>query len=84
MIAASIDENYERIKADLVGRGLTYNRLIDDLLDHVCCLVEEYMFEGYDFESSYKQVLESIGEKPFRAQQVLKWMNNNLCPRLRT
>jgi hypothetical protein len=63
MIAASIDENYDRIKADLVGRGLTYNRLIDDLLDHVCCLVEEYMFEGYDFESSYKQVLESIGEK---------------------
>ncbi len=63
MIAESIDDNYERIKADLVGRGLTYNRLIDDLLDHVCCLVEEYMFEGYDFESSYKQVLESIGEK---------------------
>ncbi len=58
MIAATIDDNYERIKADLVSRGLTYNRLLDDLLDHVCCMVEEYMEEGADFESSYSQVLD--------------------------
>ncbi len=63
MIAASIDDNYERIKADLYGRGLTYDRLRDDLLDHVCCLVEEQMEEGKDFESSYSFVLDSIGEK---------------------
>ncbi len=63
MIAATIDDNYERIKADLVSRGLTYERLIDDMLDHVCCMVEEQMVEGEDFESSYNQVLDSIGEK---------------------
>jgi len=63
MIAAVIDDNYERIKADLVRRGLTYERLIDDMLDHVCCVVEEQMVEGEDFESSYSQVLNSIGDK---------------------
>ncbi len=63
MIAATIDDNYERIRDDLVSRGLTYDRLIDDVLDHVCCLVEEYMSDGRDFESSYDQVLDSIGEK---------------------
>ena len=63
MIAATIDDNYERIKSDLVSRGLTYERLIDDMLDHVCCMVEEYMDGGKDFESSYMQVLDSIGEK---------------------
>ena len=63
MIAAIIDDNYERIKADLIGRGLTYDRLLDDLLDHICCLVEEDMETGKDFESSYNQVLDSIGEK---------------------
>lgn len=63
MITAIIDDNYERIKADLIGRGLTYERLIDDMLDHVCCMVEEYMNLGSDFESSYNQVLDSIGEK---------------------
>ncbi len=63
MIAAIIDDNYERIKADLLGRGLTYDRLIDDMLDHVCCMVEEYMARGSDFETSYSQVLDTIGEK---------------------
>jgi len=62
MIAAVIDDNYERIKADLVRRGLTYERLLDDLLDHICCMVEENMKEGEDFESSYNHVLDSIGE----------------------
>jgi hypothetical protein len=62
MIAAVIDDNYERIKADLVRLGLTYERLMDDLLDHICCMVEENMEEGVDFESSYNKVLDSIGE----------------------
>ncbi len=63
MIAATIDDNYERIRDDLVSRGLTYDRLIDDVLDHVCCMVEEFMSHGNDFETSYDQVLETIGEK---------------------
>jgi len=63
MIAAVIDDNYERIRSDLVRLGLSYDRLIDDMLDHVCCMVEEYMQDGEDFESSYNQVLDTIGEK---------------------
>ena len=63
MIDASIDDNYERIKADLAGLGLTYDRLVDDVLDHVCCMVAEYMDKGSDFESSYSQALDTIGEK---------------------
>ncbi len=63
MIAATIDDHYERIRDDLVSRGLTYDRLIDDVLDHVCCMVEEFMSNGNDFETSYDQVLETIGEK---------------------
>jgi len=63
MIAATIDDNYERIRSDLVRLGLTYDRLIDDMLDHVCCMVEERMDAGSDFESSYNNVLDSIGEK---------------------
>jgi hypothetical protein len=62
MIAAIIDDNYERIKADLVSRGLSYEPLLDDLLDHVCCWVEESMESGKEFESSYSHALDSIGE----------------------
>ncbi len=63
MNAAVIDDNYDRIRSDLVRLGLSYDRLMDDMLDHVCCLVEEYMLDGRDFESSYHQVLDTIGEK---------------------
>lgn len=63
MIAAVIDDNFDRIRTDLLRLGLTYDRLMDDMLDHVCCMVEEYMEEGKDFESSYHQVLNTIGEK---------------------
>jgi len=63
MIAATIDDNYERIRGDLVGRGLTYDRLIDDVLDHVCCMVEDGMNQGADFESSYDRVLDTIGHR---------------------
>ena len=63
MIAATIDDNLDRIERDLVNRGLTYDRLMEDLLDHVCCLVEENMNDGDDFESSYDRVLDSIGDK---------------------
>jgi hypothetical protein len=79
MITAIIDDNYERIRTDLVSRGLTYERLIDDLLDHVCCMVEEYMENGKDFESSYNQILDSIGEKrlPEIQHQTLLNLNKN-------
>lgn len=77
MIAAIIDDNYERIKADLVSRGLTYERLVDDLLDHVCCMVEEYMEKGKDFESSYNQILDSIGEKQLPEIQHQTLLNLN-------
>ena len=42
--------------------GLTYEQLQDDILDHICCLVEEKMTEGENFDSSYQAVLSGIGD----------------------
>ena len=79
MIAAIIDNNMDRIKADLVNRGLTYDRLLDDILDHVCCMVEERMVAGEDFEFSYMHVLDTIGDKrlPEIQHQTLLLLNKN-------
>ena len=63
MIAATIDENYERIRSDLIHRGLTYDRLLDDLLDHVCCMLEEEMERGSDFDTSFRHVMDAIPDK---------------------
>ncbi len=75
MIAAAIDDNYDRIRTDLISRGLTCDRLIDDLLDHVCCMVEEDMNAGRDFDSSYDRVLESIGDKQLQELQHQTLLN---------
>jgi hypothetical protein len=63
MITAILDENMDRIRSDLAGRGLSYEPLMEDMLDHVCCMIEEKLEEGVDFQSSYDHVLETIGEK---------------------
>lgn len=75
MICVTIDDNLDRIRSDLVRRGLTYDPLMDDLLDHVCCLVEEGMNEGGDFESTYSHVLDSIGEKSLHEIQHRTLLN---------
>ena len=79
MIANIINNNMDRIKADLVNRGLTYDRLLDDILDHVCCMIEEQMIAGENFELSYKHVLDTIGDKrlPEIQHQTLLLLNKN-------
>jgi hypothetical protein len=59
----AIDQNLDRIRSDLARRGLTYEPLMEDLLDHICCLLEDRMRGGTDFETSYDQVLGVIGER---------------------
>jgi len=63
MITDIIDDNVDRIRKDIINRGLTYDALVDDILDHVCCMVEEEMESGCSFEQSYNSVLGSIGDK---------------------
>ncbi len=75
MLAAVSDDNYERIRGDLVRLGLTYDRLLDDMLDHVCCMVEEQMSTGKDFESSYRQVLGSIPDRQLTVIQHQTLLN---------
>ncbi|MEE4214334.1 MAG: hypothetical protein V2I34_04660 [Bacteroidales bacterium] len=63
MITDIIDDNVDRIRKDIINRGLTYESLLDDIVDHVCCLVEEEMETGCSFEQSYNAALNSIGDK---------------------
>ena len=63
MYTATIDDNLDRIRSELVRRGLSYEPLMEDVLDHVCCLVEDGMNRGIDFETSLDRVVESIGDR---------------------
>jgi hypothetical protein len=63
MITDIIDDNVDRIRKDIINRGLTYESLVDDIVDHLCCMVEEEMEVGYSFEQSYDIALSSIGDE---------------------
>ena len=63
MIDIIVDNKVEWIESDLKTRGLNYESLREDILDHICCLVEESMEQGNDFDSSYSEIIEDIGNE---------------------
>ncbi|MEM8558030.1 MAG: M23 family metallopeptidase [Bacteroidota bacterium] len=55
------DAQVEHIVADLRYRGLLYAPLLDDLVDHVCCLTEARLDEAEPFEDAYAAALAGFG-----------------------
>jgi hypothetical protein len=79
MIDLIIDNKVEWIESDLISRGLKYESLREDILDHICCLLEESMIEGKDFETSYSEIIENIGDDRLRGieHQTLLLLDKN-------
>lgn len=59
----------ELIRLDIRRQRVTYSHLLDDLVDHVCCDVEEKMSEGLSFNQAYVKVSSKIGVNRFRKIQ---------------
>lgn len=53
------DNQLEFIQEDIVARGITIEPLAENLVDHICCLIEEN--NDSDFEQAYAQALKSFG-----------------------
>ena len=51
------DEQIDLIIADLYVQGIRLEGLRDNLLDHICILVEEKLEAGDDFETAYATVI---------------------------
>lgn len=51
------DEHIEYILNDLSKRGVAFDDLKENILDHVCCIIETEMPEGGDFYVFYKQII---------------------------
>jgi len=63
-------EQIDLIASDIKGQGIAYSHLEDDLIDHVCCDVEQEMDNGSDFNEAYRTVKERIGTH--RLKQIQK------------
>jgi hypothetical protein len=56
-MASLTDEQVEYIEADIRARGIRLQGLQDNLLDHICILVEQGLGQGGDFDSLYAAIL---------------------------
>lgn len=53
--------NIEEISRDVSRQKITFRHLRDELVDHICCDVEELMGRGLTFTDAYAAVRAEIG-----------------------
>ena len=63
------EKEIEKISSDIDQQGLTYTLLKDELLDHICCDIEEEMENGLTFNEAYRKVKGILGKKRIRQIQ---------------
>jgi hypothetical protein len=63
------EEQIAFIENDIRVRGITSPDLSIDLLDHICCLIENELDEYRNFETVYQQTLLLFGEKGLKEIQ---------------
>lgn len=51
------------VEDELHRKGITYDPLHEDLVDHICCEIELHMHSGYSFMDAYHIVIQQF-EKP--------------------
>jgi hypothetical protein len=61
--------NIEMISEDVSRSGITFSHLCDELIDHICCKVENDMQQGLSFEEAYERTKDMIGNKGLKKIQ---------------
>lgn len=74
------EEEVEFILADIEARGIVLEDLRDNLLDHMCCIIEAEMKETEDFKVFYETVLprffkENLSEIQVETDNLIKFKN---------
>ena len=50
----------DQISRDINRQEITFSHLLEDLIDHVCCDVENEMQNGLDFTDAYHRVKQKM------------------------
>ncbi len=54
------DDQVDFILSDIQQKGIAMEELQQDLLDHICCIIEERLEENGDFETMYQSVVRTF------------------------
>ena len=61
--------NIDQISSDIRKQEITFSHLLEDLIDHVCCDVENEMQNGLNFTEAYRMVKQKIGSRRLKEIQ---------------
>ncbi|HRW62659.1 MAG TPA: hypothetical protein P5132_04190, partial [Bacteroidales bacterium] len=62
-------DQFQIVERDVQNEGITFSHLEYDLLDHVCCDIEDRMSGGLSFDDAYNSVKSDIGIQGLRRVQ---------------
>lgn len=62
-------QDIERIRRDVRGQDICFAHLADELLDHLCCDVEQEMTGGMNFSEAYNKVKGKLGHRRLKEIQ---------------
>jgi len=54
-------QNIDQISRDVSQQEIVFSHLLDDLIDHICCDVEDEMQRGLPFSEAYQRVKQKMG-----------------------
>lgn len=75
------EEHRNIIKDQLILHGLTFKPLQDEMIDHICCDVEERIINGYSFDEALRITMSEIPEDHFKTLQknAIDTINNRFA-----
>ena len=59
----------DQIASDIIKQEITFSHLPEDLIDHVCCDVENEMQKGLNFTEAYRSVKQKMGSRRYKEIQ---------------
>jgi hypothetical protein len=61
--------NIDQISHDIRNQEITFSHLLEDLIDHICCDVENEMQRGLSFTEAYRVVKNKMGSRRIKEIQ---------------
>ena len=62
-------DQIEQIALEIRKQEISFSHLADELVDHLCCVVEDEMSNGHSFADAFKKVKQNIGPRRLREIQ---------------
>ncbi len=62
-------QDIDRIRCDVMQQEICFSHLADELIDHLCCDVEQEMAGGLDFGNAYRKVKGKMGHRRLKEIQ---------------